>query len=140
MTFEAGPVSTSPSIPSFGLHTGTNVDDAAALLPEAAASRLMALHQRGADLHAAMPPFEQIHELAEAKMRHTARIKQLRAPKSEGGFGLPELAAQVVAERRALERVENELTRQQPLKEDRGDRSAMRSGNSRKPRSWPMRC
>ena len=98
MTFEAGPVSTSPSIPSFGLHTGTNVDDAAALLPEAAASRLMALHQRGADLHAAMPPFEQIHELAEAKMRHTARIKQLRAPKSEGGFGLPELAAQVVAD------------------------------------------
>lgn len=82
----------------------------------------MALHQRGADLHAAMPPFEQIHELAEAKMRHTARIKQLRAPKSEGGFGLPELAAQVVAERRALERVENELTRQQRLKEDRGDR------------------
>ena len=114
MTFEAGPVSTSPSIPSFGLHTGTNVDDAAALLPEA--------------------------ELAEAKMRHTARIKQLRAPKSEGGFGLPELAAQVVAERRALERVENELTRQQPLKEDRGDRSAMRSGNSRKPGLWPMRC
>ena len=100
----------------------------------------MALHQRGADLHAAMPPFEQIHELAEAKMRHTARIKQLRAPKSEGGFGLPELAAQVVAERRALERVENELTRQQPLKEDRGDRSAMRSGNSRKPGLWPMRC
>ena len=71
---------------------------------------------------------------------HTARIKQLRAPKSEGGFGLPELAAQVVAERRALERVENELTRQQPLKEDRGDRSAMRSGNSRKPGLWPMRC
>ena len=86
MTFEAGPVSTSPSIPSFGLHTGTNVDDAAALLPEAAASRLMALHQRGADLHAAMPPFEQIHELAEAKMRHTARISSW-APKSEGGFG-----------------------------------------------------
>jgi hypothetical protein len=122
MTFEAGPVSTSIAAPSFGLHTGISVDDAAALLPDAAASRLMALHQRAADQHAAMPPFEQIRELAEIKMRHTARIKQLLAPKSEGGFGLTELATQVVAERRALERVENELTRQQRLKQDRGDR------------------
>ena len=66
------------------------------LLPETARRKLMALSQRATDLHAAMPPFEQIRELAETKMRHANRIADLLRPKSEGGFGLPEPAPQVV--------------------------------------------
>src|SRR6267378_7566969 len=81
MAFEAGPTSTSLAVTSFGIHGRISADDAVELWPEAAASRLTALKQRRADLHAAMPPFEDIHELAETKMRHANRIRQLLAPK-----------------------------------------------------------
>lgn len=118
MTFEAA----SGPAPAFGFHGGTNLDAAAALLPEAAAQRLIAFGQRVSDAHSSTPSFEQVHELAEQKMRHIARIKQLELPNTEGGFGLPELASQIVSERRALERVERELARLRELKEVRSAR------------------
>jgi hypothetical protein len=86
-----------------------------------------------------MPPFEDIHELAETKMRHANRIRQLLAPKSEGGFGLPELAPQVVAERRQLERVEAELTRLQSLKEVRTGRWNVAAQLERSITDWLLR-
>src|SRR5258705_12136036 len=55
------------------------------------AHRLTALSQRRADQHAAQPPFEAIRELAETKTQQAARLSQLLKPKSEGGFGMPEL-------------------------------------------------
>jgi len=139
MAFEAGPTSTSLAVTSFGIHGSISADDAVELWPEAAASRLTALKQRRADLHAAMPPFEDIHELAETKMRHANRIRQLLAPKSEGGFGLPELAPQVVAERRQLERVEAELTQLQSLKEVRTGRWNVAAQLERSITDWLLR-
>jgi hypothetical protein len=122
MTFEAGPTSTSVSTPSFGMDAGVTADQAIALLPETAQSRLIALRQRKADLHAAMPSFEDIHDLAATKARHANRIADLTRRKTEGGFGLDASALQVVTERRQLERAEKELTRLSQLKEIRAAR------------------
>jgi hypothetical protein len=97
MSFEAA---TSPTLPSFDLHVGVSADDATALLPDAAATKLAKLFQRATDAHNAMPSGSELHALFEAKTRQENRIKQLTAHKSDGGFGLPELAPQVVAERR----------------------------------------
>jgi hypothetical protein len=122
MSFEAGPTSVSIAAPSFAMSTGISADDAIALLPERAQSRLTALHQRVADLHAGMPDFADVRELAEAKVRHTNRIGLLTRPRTEAGFGLPPEAPQVVAERRSLERAEKEMARLTRLRDDRGNR------------------
>jgi hypothetical protein len=66
-----------------------------------------------------VPPFETVHEVAIEKSNRQKRIADLVRRKSEGGFGLPELAPEVVIERKALERAEAELARLQTLKETR---------------------
>lgn len=119
MTFEAA---TGPA-PSFNVFVGKDIASAAALLPEAVAARLIQFGQRVVDLHAAMPPFEDVYELAQTKVRHVNRIAQLIKPRGDGGtYELAATAPLVLSEKRALERVERELARRNALKQTRGDR------------------
>jgi hypothetical protein len=57
-------------------------------LPPAVAERFYAILDRAETLHAAMPPFEQRHELATERVKATQRLQQLEAHPSFGGFGL----------------------------------------------------
>ncbi|MGY8633830.1 hypothetical protein RAD15_15240 [Bradyrhizobium sp. 14AA] len=108
-----------------GPHTITTFstpNDPTAVLPDAAAAKFVRFVQRCRDHHAAVPGFADLQEQSHAVIRHKKRIDDLTRPKSEGFHGLPELAPQVVIERRELERAEAELSRLASLKEIRGAR------------------
>ena len=130
MTFEpatnTGPHTITTSTPS----------DASALLPEPAASKMIALKQRAHDLHSAIPEFADVRELAETKVRHQQRIQRLLMARAEGGFSLSPDAGSVVDERRKLERVDKELQRLQTLREVRGPRWTVASQLERRTSEW----
>jgi hypothetical protein len=67
------------------------------LLSDVAVARLTSLRQRTSDLHSAIPSLEDIKALSDQKQDHRNRISQLRKPRSQGGFGQPELAPEVVS-------------------------------------------
>ncbi len=119
MTFEAAPAA---GYAPHEIHTFSTPNDPTAVLDGPPLVRMIALQQRCHDLHGAIPPFEDVQEQSHAKIRHQKRIADLTRPKAQGGFGLPELAPQVVVERRELERAEAEFTRLQSLKEIRSAR------------------
>ena len=97
-------------------------NDPAALLPDAAAAKMVALHQRAVDLFAQVPDFSEVQEASQARQQHADRIADLTKAKGDSGFGLDDHAPQVVAERRKLERAEKEFTRLTTLKEIRSAR------------------
>jgi len=119
---EGFPQATAADMQPHTIYTNSTPNDPTVVLPEAAAAKFVQLRQRASDLHAATPRFEAVQEVAHEKLRHEKRIADLIRPKSEGGFGLGELAPQVVIERRELERAQKELTRLTTLKEARGAR------------------
>jgi hypothetical protein len=80
-----------------------------------------------------------VQEQSHTKIRHQKRIDDLTRPRAEGGFGLPELAPQVVTERRALERAEAEFTRLQQLKEIRTGRWTIAAQLERSITDWLLR-
>jgi hypothetical protein len=137
MTFEAGPTTPEPfrapisTVPSF--------DPLDVLPPGAPQKKWIALHQRKVDAFAATPPFADVRELADDKLRLQKRIDDLVRPRAEGGHGQPELASEVVAQRRALERVEAELARKSELKEIRGARANIVAQAERNVSDWVLR-
>jgi hypothetical protein len=136
MTFEAAPAA------GYAPHTITTFStpsDASALLPEPAASKMIAIKQRAHDLHSAIPEFADVRELAETKVRHQQRIQRLLMARAEGGFGQSEDAASVVDERRKLERVEKELQRVQTLREVRSQRWTTARQLEARVSDWLMR-
>jgi hypothetical protein len=94
-------------------------DDAAALLPDAAATKFIAIGQTASDLHGAIPTHEQVSQVRLEATGCKNRINDLTRHKSEGGFGLDAAAPQVQSERRKLDRAEKELARLTELKETR---------------------
>jgi hypothetical protein len=135
MTFEAGPVNPQPhAINLFG-----TPNDPAAVLPEAAAVKMIALHQRVVDAHAAIPAFDSIREASLAIAGHRNRINDLMRRKAEGGFGLPPDAPQLLDERGKLERAEQELSRLNSLNEIRSARWNTVAGLERSITDWIMR-
>ena len=114
-------------------------DDAAALLPEAAATKMIAIEQRFSDLSAQVPTFEEVREIRVEMLGHANRISDLTRHASEGGFGLDASAPQVVAERRKLERAEKEFARRTELKETRTVRSTATGQLRRSLNDWVLR-
>jgi hypothetical protein len=94
-------------------------DDPAVLLDGQPLVKMAALRQRALDLHAQIPSFSEISELRLTRTGHANRIAHLMKHKSDGGFGLSEGAAQVQSEQKKLQRVEQELVRQETLREVR---------------------
>ena len=135
--FEPGPRDPQPF--SVGMSLAPSFDPIDFLPPGSPQKKWTAVYQRKVDAFAAAPPFADVQELANEKLRRQARISDLREAKAEGGIGLPELAPQVVSERRALERAEAELARLTALKEDRGARANTIAQLERSISDWVMR-
>ncbi|KRQ01846.1 hypothetical protein AOQ72_10545 [Bradyrhizobium yuanmingense] len=134
MTFEPATNTGPHTITSF-----TTPNDPTVVLPDAAAARFVQLKQRCHDLHAAVPGFADLQQQSHAVIGHKKRIDDLTRPRAEGGFGLPELAPQVVAERRELERAEKEFDRLKSLKEIRGARWQSQKRLEAKACDWVLR-
>ena len=115
---QATPQDFAPSV----FYGNRSPNDPAALLPDAAAVKMVALHQRAVDLFAQVPEFSEVQEASQARQQHADRISDLTKAKGEAGFGLGDDAPQVVAARRQLERAEKEFKRLSSLKEIRGAR------------------
>jgi hypothetical protein len=94
--------------------------------------RFTALRQRALDLYNATPTYEQVQEVRLEALGYKNRIADLERHRSEGGFGLPEDAPQIVSEKRKLVRAEKELARLTELKETRtvfpNDRRSFHAG------------
>jgi hypothetical protein len=103
-------------VPFYGFRTP---DDPTVLLNGLPLVRFKAIQQRALDLFDTIPSHDELRELQHTKIGHLNRIAELTKPRGEGGFGLGENAPQVSAERKKLERVEQELTRLTELKEVR---------------------
>jgi hypothetical protein len=116
------PAPANPQPLSFGAPHLAPLDDPATLLPDAAATKMIAIGQRAADLFAQVPSFDEVQEVRLEAIGYKNRISDLTRHASEGGFGLDASAPQVVAERRKLERAEKELARLTELKETRSVR------------------
>src|SRR5882672_570327 len=118
VSFTPGPAVTVP----FGLHRGPSHDDFADWLAEPALTRLTQLSQRVQDLHRQIPDSVDIIELGRAATSHQARITQLIKARGLGGYALPELAPEVVTEKRALDKIVAEKNRLQQLVTARSDK------------------
>jgi hypothetical protein len=114
-------------------------DDAAALLPDAAATKAIAIGQRFADLFAAVPTFGEVQEIRLEVIGHKNRIDNLVAHRSEGGFEQDPSAPQVLSEKRKLERAEKELARLTELKEVRTVRSTAAGQLRQSVNDWVLR-
>jgi hypothetical protein len=113
---------TPATAPDFGPVTfrgNRTPDDPAALLPDEAATKTIAIGQIASDLHGAIPTHEQISELRLEVTGLKNRLADLKRPLSEGGSPVPATAWQIADVERKLERAEKELARQTELKEVR---------------------
>jgi hypothetical protein len=136
---EGFPQATAADMQPHTIYTNSTPNDPAAVLPDAAAAKFVQLKQRCLDLHAATPAFADVQEQSHAKIRHEKRIADLTRVRAEGGFGLSELAPQVVAERRELERAQKEFTRLTTLKEARGARWTVAKQLEARVSDWVLR-
>jgi len=136
---EGFPQATAADMQPHTIYTNSTPNDPTAVLPDAAAAKFVQLKQRCLDLHAATPAFADVQEQSHAKIRHEKRIADLTRVRAEGGFGLPELAPQVVAERRELERAQKEFTRLTTLKEVRGARWTVAKQLEARVSDWVLR-
>jgi hypothetical protein len=59
------------------------------VLPPAAAEKVRTLRQRSLDLHAVVPPHEQLREASMARINAERELQRLRAPAQDDGFNLP---------------------------------------------------
>jgi hypothetical protein len=100
-------------------HGNRTPDDPAALLPDANATKLIAIGQTASDLHGAIPTHEEIAELRLEVTGLKNRLADLKRPLSEGGSPVPATAWQVADVERRLKRAEKELARLTELKETR---------------------
>jgi hypothetical protein len=98
-TFEPAPASAfAPQAVSF-----YSAPDPASFLPAGTpAHRFQQLVRRVDDLRKLLPDFEERHQASLDKFAAEARVFELTRHKSDGGFGLPDDAPQVVAARREL--------------------------------------
>jgi hypothetical protein len=94
-------------------------DDAAALLPDASATKSIAIRQIASDLHVSIPKHEQLQELRLEITVLKNRLADLKRPLSEGGSAVPATAFQIEDVERQLQRAEKELARLTELKEVR---------------------
>ncbi|WP_166299780.1 hypothetical protein [Bradyrhizobium sp. 2S1] len=97
------------------------------------------IDQRHADLFSQIPTFEQEQEVRLETLGYKNRIGDLTRHQSEGGFGLPQDAPQVRAERKKLERAEKELARVTELKETRTVRSTATGQLRQSVNDWVLR-
>jgi hypothetical protein len=114
-------------------------DDPAALLPDAAATKTIAIGQRFTDLFATVPTSDEVQEIRLEVIGLKNRIADLERHQSEGGFGLDASAPQVRAERKKLERAEKELARVTELKETRTVRSTATGQFRHSVNDWVLR-
>jgi hypothetical protein len=114
-------------------------DDAAALLPDAAATKMIAIGQCAADLLATVPSHEQVQEVRLEALGYKNRISDLTRHRSEGGFEQDPSAPQVLSEQRKLERAEKELARLVELKEVRAARWSTQTQLHRSVSDWVLR-
>ena len=103
----------------FTIHIDGRPNDPAAVLDGEPLRKMTALRQKAIDLHLQVPTFETVQELQQVKQGHANRIADLTRHRSEGGFGQPDDAGSVVAERKKLQRADAELRRVTTLKEIR---------------------
>jgi hypothetical protein len=97
-------------------------DDPAASLPDAAATKFIAIEQIASDLHGSIPTHEEISEVRLEATGLKNRLADLKRPLSEGGSPVPATAWQIADIERKLARCEKELTRLTELKEVRSIR------------------
>jgi hypothetical protein len=121
------------------LNSNRSPDDPTVLLDGLPLVRFTALKQRALDLHGSIPAFEDVRQARLTMQGHANRISALTKHRSEGGFGLPEDAPQVVLESKKLERAKQELVRLETLKEVRTARWNAAGGLDRSVGDWVMR-
>ena len=86
--------------------------DVIEILPEGAPQdRLRALRQRSLDLHALMPPFEDVRTASMARIEAASALKRLTAHPQEFGFNLKPDDRRVIAATKALDKATDELQR-----------------------------
>ena len=94
------------------------------VLPPAAADRLRALRQRAKDLHAIVPPYEDIRQASMARIEAENALKRLTNHPHDHGFRLKVDDPRVVAAQRKLDKATDEFLRLQ----ERQSEVALRSG------------
>ena len=120
-SFEPAPISetvtpwTLPGIP----HGGPNFDpiDRLADIP-ASAEKYRLVARRSDNLHAVIPEFERIREASMAKIAAANDLRRLTDHPQDGGFGLPETDARVVAATKRLEKETANFNRLQDRQRD----------------------
>jgi hypothetical protein len=120
-------------------HGDRSPDDAAALLPEEAATKLIAIGQIASDLHGAIPKHEPMQELRTEITVLKNRLADLNRPLSEGGSAVPATAWQVADVQRQLSRAEKEFARLTELKEVRSVRWTAAAQLHQAVRDWTLR-
>lgn len=98
-----GPAGGQPPFSFAGVHTRPDFD-LIELLPPAAAEKLRTLRQRSLDLHAIIPPFEEVRQASIARSEAASALRRLTDHQQLGGFNLPQSAPQVVAAQRTLDK------------------------------------
>ncbi len=108
MTFE--PATAASFEQSGTIHTGTG-SDVIAILPVRSRELLRQLRQKARDAHSLLPEFADRQEANTARGDAERRLQRLLAPRSEGGFNLPEGDREVIETRRQLETLTDEARR-----------------------------
>ena len=93
--------------------------DVIELLPSAAADKLRALRQRSDDLHAIIPPGEDVRLANTAKIEAANALKRLVDHPQDGGFGLGADDRRVIVATKALEKATADFERLKQLEETR---------------------
>jgi hypothetical protein len=114
-------------------------DDPLTRLPDAAATKMVAIEQRAVDLRSQTPTYEQVQQTRLEVTGYKNRIADLVADRSAGGFEQDPASGQVISEKRKLERAEKELRRLETLKEIRTAKWADAARLHQAARDWTSR-
>ncbi|MET4030125.1 MULTISPECIES: hypothetical protein [unclassified Bradyrhizobium] len=112
------PAPASPQPFSAGISL-TPTFDVIELLPEAAADKLRALRQRSDDLHAIIPPGEDVRQASMAKIDAANALRRLTDHPQDFGFGLKPDDRRVIEAQRTLEKATADFERLKQLQETR---------------------
>lgn len=103
---------------SAGFPSPPNFDPLDAL-PPGAAERLRLLRQRSADLHAIIPPGEDVRIASNAKVEAANRVRELQNHPQDFGHGLPDTDARVIAAKKHAAKMIADFERLKQLQEVR---------------------
>jgi hypothetical protein len=104
---------------SLALPLGPTPFDPIETLPPAAAEKLRLLRQRSADTHAVIPMHEDIREAIADRTAAEQRLRQLTDHPQNQGFGLRADNAGVVAQKKLVDKLADDLRRLQELQQVR---------------------